>query len=78
MTEILTSSEVAEMLGVTEKTVQRYCNDGLLSFYRIGGRGRYNIYKDSVDKLIERSTKQAGIQNPNYTLNNDEKEIDKL
>ena len=75
MSETLTSSEVAKILGVTEKTVQRYCNDGLLSFYRLGGRGRYNIYKESVQALIERSTQHAGIQNPNYTLNNDEKEI---
>ena len=74
MSETMNSKEVAEYLGVSEKTVNNYCKQGLLTFYRLGGRGRYNIYRNSVEKLVESSKKEATFNNPNYTLNK-EKEI---
>lgn len=68
MNDTMTTKEVAELLGVTEKTVIRYCENGLLTFYRIG-RGRYNIDRQSVTNMIEHSKQESNFSNPNYTLN---------
>lgn len=64
MDDVISTKETAKILGVSEKTIIKYCNDGLLSFYRIG-RGRYNIRKDSVISLINVSKQEATFKNPN-------------
>lgn len=64
MDDVISTKEAGKMLGVSEKTITKYCSDGLLSFYRIG-RGRYNIRKDSVISLINGSKKEATFKNSN-------------
>jgi excisionase family DNA binding protein len=49
---LLTTSEVAKILGLSEKTVRKLKNHGLIPI-NFGGRFRYR--KDDVDQFIKRS-----------------------
>jgi|Deesub1362B_J571_1020462.scaffolds.fasta_scaffold01116_10 excisionase family DNA binding protein len=51
--DLLTTKEVAEILRVTERTVQRWCKEGKISSIELpGGRG-YRIPKSEIDKILE-------------------------
>ena len=51
----LTTQQVAEMLGVSERTVRNYCKDKLITHYKIGGK--ITIEKKDVDEFITRHVK---------------------
>lgn len=49
--EFLNIKEVAAILKVHPATVNRYCNAGSLSYYKIGSRKRFK--KEDIDKYLE-------------------------
>jgi len=48
----LTTKEVAEALSVSESTVKRYAESGIIEYIRIGNSGHRRYLKESVDKYI--------------------------
>lgn len=68
LNDTYTVQEVSDLLGVSGRTVTRYCNDGLLTYYRIGN-GRYYIDKESVKLMLSSIKKESTFSNPNYNLN---------
>lgn len=52
--ELLTVNQVADRLGVHEKTIRRYINNGRLEAKKIGGQWR--IEQSAFDKLIDKGT----------------------
>lgn len=48
---LLTTAEVARLLGVTEPTVREYCEAGQLTFIRVKRNGPYRIHASSVERL---------------------------
>ena len=68
---MLESVEVAERLGVSVRSVQNWCKNGLLKSYKFGRK--YKIAESDLKEFIEES-KQRGfdIENPNYNMNVEE------
>lgn len=50
--EWFTTSEVAEMLGVSVPTVWRWCKNGLIKALRTPG-GQYRIPAEEVERLMK-------------------------
>ena len=51
---ILTAKEVAQELGLNERTVRRMLYKGILKGFRIGERkGVWRIYRADLDKYLE-------------------------
>lgn len=59
--EMLTTSEVAEILNVHPNTVRRWCSQGLLKAYRLGPRGDRRFRSADLDSLlmVEKSQERA-------------------
>lgn len=57
MPKYYTTAEVAEMLGFTTATVQRWCRLGLIEYLKAGSDIR--ISEDAVDAFIAKNTKKA-------------------
>lgn len=53
---LLTTDEVAEQLGLTRRTVQRWLKDGLLASYQFGeGKGiTYRIDPEDVEAFLKK------------------------
>jgi excisionase family DNA binding protein len=51
----MSSGEVAERLGVTDKTVRRFVAMGILSPVRFGARGQYRYDSLEVERVLERA-----------------------
>ncbi len=51
--EFLTSKEVADLLRVSKKTLQRYCAKRALNYIRIGGVLRFR--RTAIDLFIARN-----------------------
>ena len=59
--ELLTDKEVAYLLKVSRRTLQDYRNNGMIAYYRLGGK---ILYKESdIEKLV-----MSGYRNA-YRLN---------
>jgi len=66
MPQLLTPAEVAEVLRVTLRTVQRYARDGRLDRVRIGCRlSRYTLA--SVIRLIEPETRNDSVSAESFS-----------
>lgn len=67
--EELRAAEVARLLGVSVKTVARYCVSGVLRAKRerrgVLGRYRWMIERTSVNELVEQQRKHNETQHPN-------------
>lgn len=50
--DFITPKEAGEMIGVSAETIRNYCDDGLLEFRRLEGRGDRRIVKSSMKKLL--------------------------
>ncbi|MCH4551977.1 DNA (cytosine-5-)-methyltransferase [Aestuariibaculum lutulentum] len=48
----LTTKEAAEVLSVSESTVKRYADSGLIEYIRIGNSGHRRYLKESIDNYI--------------------------
>jgi excisionase family DNA binding protein len=53
---LMSVSEVARRTGLTPERVRRLCTEGILSHQREGARGRYRIWKESVEDLLNERT----------------------
>jgi excisionase family DNA binding protein len=53
MDKLLTVSEVAEQLSVTEETIRRWLRDGKLEGVRLSRRAGWRIRQASVDAMLE-------------------------
>lgn len=53
MTTWLTTTEAAERLGVSPKTVYRRISDGTLAAYRLANSGQYKIRAEDLEHQIE-------------------------
>lgn len=51
--ELLTTPQAAEMLGVAERTVRELVERGDLAAIRFGERGRYRFRREDIDQLLE-------------------------
>jgi len=49
---MLTTTEVAELLGVHPNTVRQWANKGLLYAYRLGPRGDRRFKHEDVENFI--------------------------
>ena len=49
---ITTTRAAAKIIGVTNQTVITTVKDGRLEGYQTGARGRWMVYKSSIDKLM--------------------------
>jgi excisionase family DNA binding protein len=52
MPELLTVTEVCDILGAHENTVYRYIADGRLIATRLGGTGPWRITRDNLERFI--------------------------
>ena len=68
MKEFLMMKEVAEMLSVHPVTVNRYCKQGILTYYQVGQRKRF--VKEDVENFIK-GAKRDGTENSNNPFNTD-------
>jgi DNA-cytosine methyltransferase len=58
-TDNLKTKEVAELLSISESTVKRYADIGLLEYIRIGNYGHRRYPKESVEKYLLNQNNQA-------------------
>jgi len=56
----LTEPEVAELLGVTSRSLRNYRTDGRLKCYEIGGRIRYR--SEDVQAFIDSCERKVGAE----------------
>jgi len=56
--EFLTSTEVAEILRVSDQTIVGMCKRGELDSVKVGKQ--YRIYKDAVEQWIKRPIDEKG------------------
>ncbi|MFH1639403.1 MAG: helix-turn-helix domain-containing protein [Chloroflexota bacterium] len=49
---MLTSSEVARLLGVHVNTIRRWHNQGIIKAYRIGSRGDRRFRQQDVSRFL--------------------------
>lgn len=54
----MTLSEVAKMLGVSEKTIHRKIREDKLPYKRLGQNGRYRFDRDEVLSWVDRYSKR--------------------
>jgi excisionase family DNA binding protein len=54
--EMLSSTEVAQLLRVHPNTVRHWANKGLIHAYRLGSRGDRRFKREEVDNFLRRST----------------------
>ena len=50
---MLTTSNVAHLLGLHVNTVRRWSNQGILKSYRIGPRGDRRFWREDVDGFLK-------------------------
>lgn len=50
--EFITPSEAADMIGVSAQTIRNYCDDGVLEYKELKGRGDRRIVKSSMKQLL--------------------------
>ena len=62
MVESLKLSEVAQRLGVSEKTARRYVRAGTLPSVFIGGA--YRVSEDDLEEYVRRARVQPGVGRP--------------
>lgn len=55
--EVLTVEQLATMLGITDRTVYRKCDDKELPFFRVGKTGPIRFLKSSIMQWIEEQQK---------------------
>lgn len=60
MRRLLTSPEVAELLGVTERQVRRFRESGRLRFVRVGGRVRFEV--SELDRFVAAGRSAADVE----------------
>jgi len=53
MERLLTVTEVAELLGVTEETVRRWLRDGRLEGVLLSRRAGWRVRSEAVDRMLE-------------------------
>ena len=63
MIEFLTMKEVAKMLRVHPVTVNRYCDQGKLTYYQIGHRKRF-VREDILQYLEGEKRHAENSENP--------------
>jgi excisionase family DNA binding protein len=54
MTKLLTVSEVAEQLGVTEETIRRWLRAGKLDGVLLSRKAGWRVRPESIDVMIDR------------------------
>lgn len=59
-TEVLTTREAAELLGVSLKSVQHWCEDGVLKSWKTAG-GHRRVLMASVDELLRSRRVEAAV-----------------
>jgi len=57
MKEFLNLREAAEKLGVHSVTVNRYCQDGKLTYYQVGSRKRFLL--EDINNFLEGARRHA-------------------
>jgi excisionase family DNA binding protein len=58
--ELLTISEVALAMKVSERTVRRLIKSGDLPAYRVGGRGQLRVEMSELERYVEAHRVRAG------------------
>ena len=61
MKEFLNMKEVAELLKVHPVTINRYCNQGKLTYYQVGARKRF--VQEDIDNFIQGAKRHAKPEN---------------
>jgi excisionase family DNA binding protein len=64
---MLTPKQVAERTGVSVSLVYRWCQEGLLEVFRLGGKGRRGkllIVPSSLDQFLESCKQQPQVAVP--------------
>ena len=65
MSDLLTVSEVADILRVDDATVRRWVKQGVLeavALPHVNSRQVYRIRRETVDKILGASTEHSSIQ----------------
>ena len=52
--EYMTTTQVAKLLGVAQRTVVKWCKSGKLKAYRPGGRN-FIVKAEDLDEFLERT-----------------------
>jgi excisionase family DNA binding protein len=52
--QLFTVQEAAEYLGISQPTIFRWMKEGILSFYKVGGKTRFS--KEGMDAVVEKTT----------------------
>ena len=58
---ILTTTDVAQFLGLHANTVRRWSKKGILKAYRIGSRGDRRFYREDVKSFLETGTSKGEL-----------------
>lgn len=54
--QMLTTGDVARLIGVHDNTVRRWSQNGVLSFYRINPRGDRRFRKKDIDDFFKKAS----------------------
>ena len=54
---MLTTRDVAHLLGIHNNTVRRWSNTGILKSYHIGSRGDRRFKREDIDAFLQNRTK---------------------
>jgi excisionase family DNA binding protein len=60
--ELLTSPEAGALLGFSDDTVRKLCEDGKLDAFRHGPGAHWRISRASVLELVQRRSAVAGVK----------------
>ncbi len=59
---MLTTTDVAQLLGLHPNTVRRWSNKGVLKSFRIGARGDRRFWREDIDGFLKEA-ESSGMRN---------------
>jgi len=62
ISNLLTTSEVAQILHVHVKTVRRWSDDGLIKTYRIGTRGDRRFTQEDIARFLAEPIAKSKVE----------------
>ncbi len=66
--DTLTIGEVALLLRIHINTVRRWCNQGILKFYRIGTRGDRRLRREDIEEFVRKGGKEEAAMQTNASI----------